>query len=913
MKSLLFLFAIALSPLMAICQKTQACPEFSPWEKLMKKENYEEAARLANMVFDYKEPNSWDKKDFKLHGEYHKIFNRDKNYLCARYYMAEPYRIKGDLTKAVEIFSNNYNDGYSGDEGFMLHRFIHYSMELGERELARGNLDLAQPPLQWAAEVGQLKIGECSGYPNEQSKNTHPYVLTESLGDLWAKKENYALALKFYALFDSSKYSSQISTKISTAKLALANANNNFAELENQKKVQLQKDESTLPTKFNPSVKRTAGLVATGNISIKINNSNEPISQKQKEQWEYNDLVFNASGDELYYKNYVDSTYLIWDVKNKVKLAEIAFADLDKTEKGRSVAASFFPYFVYAPPANGIFERWISSDMKLIIDNQEEYIIKNQKGEQIHSFQVPKVVNSFWLENLKIQAYYYAALNKLFIYKLEENKKKEFASSLSVYVYDLNKKQLRSLYKKSTYYPNATRWLFNNNKLMLQVVDSNTDFFIQGIWTYDLAVLKGEELTYDYQIKQKETFGVTGKKYVGSDLAHRDYFIDYSKKGFNELYIQYGSSKPLSIVSLYPSSSAAYLSNIKVDPNGNNFAYYELFYQPGVGNFVSINLYDVNKPDQIYTLTDQTKYPVLLGKNYVTSKENADFLWDRGVAKAKADTKLKEELAKAEAEKNRLKAEELAQKELVAKQAAMLLEQKKEKNRQLYKREFDSLQVELKKVSAEIQANKDREINWFKEKNYRQILISKKWEFTVLYQRSIKYGNQVSATDYDFTIKHEIEFKDNGPQSLEVICKSTYAIPTVSFDYGNNGEVLHPRNKTYLNSAYQYVTLNSTNNAFKMEQHTFPISIKPLPANPFTDKDEALNKIRAKWVLEQELYIRKRSFLLRMNPGAQIELVLIEEDGTSYRTIDPIYSDHEYDLRNKSRDLTGLINKLENR
>jgi hypothetical protein len=89
--------------------------------------------------------------------------------------------------------------------------------------------------------------------------------------------------------------------------------------------------------------------------------------------------------------------------------------------------------------------------------------------------------------------------------------------------------------------------------------------------------------------------------------------------------------------------------------------------------------------------------------------------------------------------------------------------------------------------------------------------------------------------------------------------------------------------------------------------------IKTLGSKPFTDKDEELNSIRAEWLSDKELYIRKRSFLLRMNPGAQIELVLLEEDGSSYRTVEPIKSQHEYDLKNKSYDLAGLIDRLEKR
>ncbi|MEQ1624295.1 MAG: hypothetical protein ABL870_06350 [Sediminibacterium sp.] len=281
MKSFSLIFLIALSPIIATCQKTQACPEFSPWEKLMKKENYEEAARIAKMIYDRDKPDSWEKKDLKIYEAYKDKFNYQKNYLCGRNNMSEPYRLMGNLRKAVEIFSNDYRDNFAGDEGFLLHRYIHYSMELGEKELAQGNLDLALEPLLWAAKVGQLKVGDCAGYPNEQSKNTHTYVLTETLGDVWLKKENYINALKYYELFDASKYSNQIATKINTAKSLLASAKTDAAEIENKIKVQTQKDEATLPVKFNPANKRTAGLVATGNISIKINNANEALSQKQ--------------------------------------------------------------------------------------------------------------------------------------------------------------------------------------------------------------------------------------------------------------------------------------------------------------------------------------------------------------------------------------------------------------------------------------------------------------------------------------------------------------------------------------------------------------------------------------------------------------------------------------------------------
>lgn len=914
-KFLLFIF-IAISPIMATCQTTQACPEFSPWDKLMKKGNYEEAARIAKMIYDRDKPDSWEKKDLKIYEAYKDKFNYQKNYLCGRNNMSEPYRLMGNLRKAVEIFSNYYRDNFAGDEGFLLHRYIHYCMELGEMELAQGNLDLALEPLLWAAKVGQLKVGDCTGYPNEQTKKTHTFVLTELLGDVWLKKENYVNALKYYELFDFSKYSNQIVTKINTAKSLLASTKTDAAEIENQSKLQIQKDEATLPVKFNPANKRIAGLVATGNISIKINSANEALSQKQIEQWESNDLAFNLTGEELYFKNYIDSVYLLWDVKNKLKLTEIPFSDIDKTSKGRAVAASFLPLYIYAPPAKGTLDKWISADMQLSITNQEQFAIKNEKGEQIHSFLLPREVAPYWINQVNIQAYYHVALNKLFIFRLEENKKKEFESSIGVFVYDLNKKQVLSLYKKLTFYPNAATWRFFNNKLIFKKTKTNTDFFVNGIWTFDLAQLKGVELTYDYQRNLKDSYGEMNMDYLGSDIENHDYFIDHRKKAAKDIYIKYGLDKQLSVVSLNPTSSSGYLNSINVDFTGNYFAYYDVFYQPNVGNFVSINVYDVNQPNQLYTLTDQTKYPQLLGKNFVTAKENMDYLSAKAILDFKAETKRRKDLAQAEAEKTRLKAEEQTKRDIAAKQAALQLDQKKEKNRQLYKKEYDSLQIELKKLKDEIQANRDREIEWFNQKNYRQILKSRKWEFTVQFQKSIKYGNQVSATPYKMTIKNELEFKDNGPQSLEVICNSTYAVPAVMYNYGDksdNSDVLDASRSVYANSSYKYVTLNSTNNKFKIEANSFPITIKTIGSRPFIDKDEELNSIRAKWISDEELYIRKRSFLLRMNPGAQIELVLLEADGSSYRTIEPIYSDHEYEIKNKSRDLMSFINMLENR
>lgn len=915
MKISLFIFIIAIMPIIGKGQK-QACPEFSPWEKLMKKENYEEANRIARLVYDYKTPDSWEKKDVRIHHDYHDLFNRNKNYLCVRYYMAEPYRIMGNLRKAVEIFSNDYRAEYAGDEGFMLHKFIHYCIELGEKELALGNLDLALPPLEWAAKVGPLKIGDCTGYPIEQSKITHSYALTELIGDVWFKKEKYETALKYYEAFDTSKFSSQISTKINTAKSSLVIAKTNITEIENQTKLQSQKDETTLPVKFNAANKRTAGLVSTGNISIKINNSNEPLTQKQKVQWEENDLVFSLTGEELYFKNYIDSVYLLWDVKKKVKLSEIPFADIDKTAKGRAVAASFLPLYIYSPPTKGNIEKWISAEMKLSITDQEQFAIKNEKGEQIHHFLLPREVGIYWINKVNIQAYYHVALNKLFIFKLEENKKKEFESSIGVYVYDLNKKQVNSLYKKQTFYPNAAKWRFCNNKLMLNKVDITTDFRVSGIWTYDLAVLKGEELTYDYQVKLKDSYGEMNMAYLGSDFEHRDYFIDYRKKGVKDIYIKYGMDKQLSVVSLYPTSSSGYMNSINVDITGNYFAYYEVFFQPNVGNFVSINLYDVNQPNQIYSLTDQTKYPQLLGKNYITAKENMDYLSAKAIVEFKAETKRREDIAMAEEEKKRVIADELAKKAMAAKQAELVVEQKKLKNRQLYMKEFDSLQLELKKVRDEIQANNDREIEWFKQKNYRQILKSRKWEFTVQFQKSLKYSDQYIAKSYKITIKNELEFKDNGPQSLDIICSSSYTVPAVMYNYGDKSDksdVLDATRSAYASSIYKYSTINSTNNTFKIESNSFPMPIKTLGSKPFTDKDEELNSIRAEWLSDKELYIRKRSFLLRMNPGAQIELVLLEEDGSSYRTVEPIKSQHEYDLKNKSYDLAGLIDRLEKR
>ena len=97
----------------------QACPEFSPWEKLMKKENYEEAARIAKMIYDHDKPDSWEKKDLRIYNDYKDMFTYDKNYLCSRNNMSEPYLKMGNLRNAVEIFSNYYKDNFAGDEGFL--------------------------------------------------------------------------------------------------------------------------------------------------------------------------------------------------------------------------------------------------------------------------------------------------------------------------------------------------------------------------------------------------------------------------------------------------------------------------------------------------------------------------------------------------------------------------------------------------------------------------------------------------------------------------------------------------------------------------------------------------------------------------------------------------------------------------
>ncbi|MCX6206653.1 MAG: cell envelope integrity protein TolA [Bacteroidetes bacterium] len=920
MKYLLFVCFVFLGINSTFCQQVQGCPEFPRWQKLMDKGNFEEATNLAELVLNYEEPWSWKpQKDINTYRDFQKKYSINTSKLCRRYFLAEPARRQGNLSRAVNLATNWFNAlnaqyrndkfgyDYKNNEPAMLDKYVHWCMELGEKELAAGNLEEALTAFNWGVNVGNFDMGVCAGYPMEKNSVSHAYILTELVGDVYFKKDNYKQALKLYQLFDSSKYSKQISSKIVLTKSKIASLQSRLIEKSNQAKLQYKQDEATLPILFKQTQKRTVGLLASGNISTKINAAKEPISPTINRKWENNDLVFSASGEELYFKNYVDSNYQFWDVKSQKKLGEIPFSEMEKTQKGREILSSFVPLYIFSLPPNATFSRWISDSLQLSIEKLEHYTISNEKGEPIYSFSMPTVLSSGAIETIRIQLYYHKALNKLFIYKLEKNLTKDYESSMGIYVYNLNTKQIQSVFRKYTYNPDKNSWRFSNNFIILNKLTESIDFWTNGISLYDLELVNKEVLSYDYQYDNHLSGEINNSNlYLCSDNQNHHYFLDTSNKG-NTIKIKYAEAKSLEVVTILPSRK---LNSLTIDPTGKHIAYFETFFLPNTGNFVSINMYNINEPDKLYTLTDQTKYPMLLAKNYVTSKENGEYLFKKAAEDALALNKkqiadrLESENAKQQA------ADELAKKALAAREAQNAKDKKIASNRQLYKQEFDSLSLEFTKVENKIQAIRQKEMALFNQKKYAELLAMRHWELTVQFPMSLKDENHNMAFLTNFTLKLEMSFLLRGDnETLDLKIKSTFTVPS---SQSNNRSSLWFDDKytSSVSSTRDYIVAKFKGTMVRMEQF-YPGISKPLPKMPFGDDSLWVNSVRNEFCFKNELYIYKKSFGLNVVKGTLPVLTLYDEDGTGDCYAIPTKEENE--LYEKKNTILGRIRIIDER
>jgi formylglycine-generating enzyme required for sulfatase activity len=191
------------------CENALAtCPAFPKWQKFMDQGKYYEAYFLATGLGDpFQETGKTDEAK-----EYRQKYKATP--LCMRYFEAEPDYRRGDLEHAVFYASRGwsyFSYDYKDDQPEIMHKFVHWAIELGEREFAANKMGPANEAIRWAASLMKYKITQC---PCEN----HYSRVAELVGDVAIKLGDSQDALGWYQKFDISTYSPEIKNKIAFAK-----------------------------------------------------------------------------------------------------------------------------------------------------------------------------------------------------------------------------------------------------------------------------------------------------------------------------------------------------------------------------------------------------------------------------------------------------------------------------------------------------------------------------------------------------------------------------------------------------------------------------------------------------------------------------------------------------------------------
>lgn len=746
------ILVILLLPFLVNGQTSLGCPEYPKWERLMNKGKYEEAYKLAV------ESSTYPEGKYSSYIDDYENFKKKFPWLCWLNFRVEPLYKMGKLYEAVDLATLSFKGdpmGFKDDKPDILDKFLHYTMELGDRELVASNIDLALKAFIWVQDQSDYKFN-CTGYPVHGSGVSHNYAMAERLGDIYVKKGNYALALKLYEFYSNVNISEALTNKIKNVKEQITKTENEVNTVKNRQIQQDKEDELWLPKLFNPNVKRYAGIKDYGNISLKDSGSNSSTNKS---------LVFSDSGNELFLYDPNQSIYHVWDLEKKEKKEEIPFSELKNNRKAREAYAAFLPHNVYSVDANKSLKIWINSDTSVIMNNRWVFFY-NSNNVVLDSFRLTQGLKDYnTLSSVDYKFCYRQKAKKFFFIRFEKDPNYTFGDC-SIFSFDLNTHALEKMFTEKYYEGGTDQWTFSNQSLVLYA--KSAYYKNNGYIHYNLNTVTSKDL-YDMARNTLADLAynqLTGYRYLGTDNQNRHYLYSISSKDSAEtidLKVFYSQGKYLNMASLYNGkSNPVYYYNFDVDPNGKYLAYSLGFKHSSEGNYASICLYKMDEPDKLYTLNDKAKYKAIVTGGFVPAKEieMTVMVGKKAVAQAKEQT----ELAKLKAVKD---------KELAI-----------EKRRIQFKPQMDSLLAELASTKKQIRDASDQAYALFKAGKYEKLLSSHNWILQRIYEKSITYNSYGSkkTVNYSLSFSGSISFTSTDAGELTATCESQYTVPEARND-----------------------------------------------------------------------------------------------------------------------------------
>lgn len=883
--------AIFFLPVLAI---GQGCPEYPKWERLMNKEKYEEAYKLAVESSTYPE------------GKYSSYINDYENFkkkfpwLCWLNFRVEPLYKMGKLYEAVDLATLSFKGvvmGFKEDKPEILDKFLHYTMELGEKELAASNYDLALKAFTWVQKQSIYKFN-CSGYPVHGSGVTHNYAMAERLGDINVKRGNYALALKFYEFYVNQNTNEALVNKIKYVKEQISMTENEAIIVKNRQIQQDKEDELMLPKIFNPNKKRYVGVVDYGNISIK------DIADVST----YKSLAFNETGTELYMYDPGQSIYQVWDVEKRTLTAVIPFSELKNNRKGREAFAAILPQNVYQLDENKYKRVWINADTNLLMSNRYFYFY-NSSNTALDSFQLTQGMDLYKsLGSVDYKLSYNRQAKKLFFIRFEKDPKYSFGEC-SIYSYNFNTHTLEKMFKDEYYEGGTDHWKFSNQSLVLYA--KTVYYKNNGYIHYDLNTVSSKDFNDDARntLASVAFNRPTGYWYVGTDNKNRHYIYSQASKDSLETIdfkVFYSQGKYLNMASLYNGKYLA-ASNFSVDPSGKYLAYTLGFNHAKEGSYTSIGLYKMDEPDKLYTLNDNTKYQPFIPNGFIPTKEIE--MTVMAGKKANAQSKEQTELARLKAVKD---------KELAI-----------EKRRMQFKPQMDSLLAELASTKKQIRDASDQAYALFKAGQYEKLLSSHNWNLRRVYEKSItynSYGNR-KTVNYSLSFSASISFYSNDAGQLTAICESQYTVPEARYD-GKSMDTDGRPYFEYVSNSYlhesskcKYGVGKGTGAQFAFSQYDMKCEkdlgekryISYFKVNDNTVMD--VDKERNDFIYDHQNFFKYRNIELRaerlQDNSYRIDLYTSKSNGEDLRVFEHSVNSslftHEYNLNNSIESLKRKI------
>ncbi|MBP6430132.1 MAG: hypothetical protein KA319_00010 [Ferruginibacter sp.] len=534
-----------------------------------------------------------------------------------------------------------------------------------------------------------------------------------------------------------------------------------------------------LPVSLYCQNTNTIKVYDLGNTTFKINDAKDTLSNTERLSWLQNSaLAFSENNEELFFRHPTDNYYQVWNIAKNQKIEEIPFNQVGNTPKGRMVASSF-PQVPFDKNTYLNTKIWISEDLNVSFDKNENFIISSLTNAQTSTFSLYlrsgtepynftdqyKFIKKVPLTNIKFSFSFHKKSNTLFIIATGDQitKEKNNYPYCGVFSYNLttNEKTVFAENIKCACVSGSTykyKWSFSKNSLFLFHVEHPKMLFKQ----YDFNTVTKKDLAFagftppmvfSDREPQGWFFQVIGSDSLGNfyladplynNIAINKYSRTVNPKWENPATILHSTFRNNNIRLQQDES----LNVMAISPSGKKFAYLNLYHNYAGGNFASIMLYNEDEKDRVYTFNDASKYQPNIAKNYITHKES----------------------------------------EALALSWKQQTNAGKEQRAALYKKKVDSLKIKIVEAEQMLAATYQRDIDLAKQGKYAELLVGKKWNGYKEYLPTMTYNGQNGSPDRTITalfkIHEELEFIKRG-DNIDVKMIETLTLPKGKVDdYG---------------------------------------------------------------------------------------------------------------------------------